>query len=91
MKNGQFFCLCLNDDYLDNVKKLNYVPVGLGNNSFSKEWLRDNNGINISRKNSYYGEYSFHYWLWKNKLESLPDDNWIGFCTYRRFWQKKNI
>ena len=91
MKNGQFFCLCLNEDYLDHVKKLNYIPVGLGNNKFSKEWLRDNNGINISQKNSYYGEYSFHYWLWKNKLDSLPDDNWIGFCTYRRFWQKKNV
>ena len=60
MKNGQFFCLCLNDDYLDHVKKLNFVPVGLGNNNFSQEWLRDNNGINISQKNSYYGEYSFH-------------------------------
>ena len=33
-----------------NLKKLNYVPVGLGKNNFSSEWLRDNKDINISEK-----------------------------------------
>lgn len=91
MKNGKFFCLCLDENYLNPVSKLNYIPVGLGNRNFSKAWIRDNSGINISNKNAYYGEYSFHYWLWKNELKNLPDNKWIGFCTYRRFWQKNNI
>ena len=90
MKNGIFFCLCLEEDYLNHVKRLNYIPVGLGKNNFSKEWLRDNDGINISQKNPYYGEYSFHYWLWKNHLDNISDNTWIGFCAYRRFWQNKN-
>ena len=40
---------------------------------------------NIAEKNKYYGEYTFHYWLWKNYLNNL-DDGWIGFCQYRKFW-----
>ena len=49
------------------------------------EFLRDITGDNISNKNPFYGEYTFHYWLWKNKLEKL-DEEWIGFCQYRKFW-----
>ena len=57
MKNAKIFCLCLDDKYLKNVKKLNYIPVGLGKNKFSKEWLTDDSGDNISNKNPFYGEY----------------------------------
>ena len=91
MKMAQIFCLCLEDNYLNKVKDLGYIPVGLGKNNFSSGWLRDNQGKNITEKNPYYGEYSFHYWLWKNELKKIPNDTWIGFCTYRRFWQKDNI
>jgi hypothetical protein len=45
--------------------------------------------INIAKKNSFYGEYTFHYNMWKNNLIKKNDKNWIGFCTYRRFWVKK--
>ena len=83
----KMFCLCLDDFLLDKVKKLNYIPVGLGEKYFSDQWLRDNTGENISNKNSFYGEYSFHYWLWKNYLKKNKNQNeWIGFCAYRRFW-----
>lgn len=86
------YCLCLNNSLLSNVKKLNYIPVGLGKSSFSENWLRDDTGINISEKNPFYGEYSFHYWFWKNQLKNVEDNVWVGFCTYRRFWaQKKNF
>lgn len=90
MSNVRIYCLCLHNELLDKVKELNYIPVGLGNNNFSKEWLSDNNGENISNKNSYYGEYSFHYWFWKNELNIMPEDTWVGFCAYRRFWQNEN-
>ena len=36
---------------LREFKKLNYVPVGLGEKEFSSHWLRDNTGDNISDKN----------------------------------------
>tara|TARA_B110001452_G_C15222188_1_gene423686 strand:- start:863 stop:1675 length:813 start_codon:yes stop_codon:yes gene_type:complete len=88
-ENSIIYCLCLHDQLLDKVKNLNYVPVGLGKEKFSVNWLRDDIGKNISNKNEYYGEYSFHYWLWKNKISNLPDNTWIGFCTYRRFWSNK--
>ena len=90
MKKAKIYCLCLEDNLLDNVKNLQYLPVGLGANNFSDGWLTDNSGENISNKNPYYGEYTFHYWLWKNHLDNIPDDEWIGFCAYRRFWQNKN-
>ena len=80
------YCLSLNNEDYDKIKNLNYVPVGLGNNEFNKKWLRDNSGDNISEKNSFYGEYTFHYWFWKNKLIEISEDTWIGFCSYRRFW-----
>ena len=89
MKNATIFCLCLHDEVLPIVEKLNYVPVGLGNNKFSDKWLRDNTLENISFKNKYYGEYSFHYWFWKNMLPKLKDNHWIGFCAYRDYWSNK--
>ena len=90
MKNAKIFCLCLEDALLKKVENLNYVPVGLGSEKFSPEWLTDRDGENISNKNRFYGEYTFHYWLWKNHLDNISDDTWIGFCEYRRFWQNNN-
>ena len=65
MEKPQIFCMCLHDHHLENVKKLNYIPVGLGKEKFRKEWLRDNTGKNITDKNKFYGEYTFYYWFWK--------------------------
>ena len=42
------YCLCLDNQLLKKVKNLNYIPVGLGDNKFDIEWLRDNTGNNIS-------------------------------------------
>jgi len=89
MKNLDMFCICLNDNLLKRVNKLNYIPVGLGNEKFSSEWLTDISGENISHKNRFYGEYTFHFWFWKNMLEKIKDNHWIGFCAYRRFWVNK--
>ena len=86
MQNLKMFCICIHDELLEKVKKLNYIPVGLGNTKFNQEWIRDNSGDNISEKNKYYGEHTFHYWFWKNRIKEINDDNWIGFCAYRRFW-----
>ena len=68
MQNPKIYCMCLDEHHLENLKKLNYIPVGLGKNEYSKEWIRDNTGESISEKNPYYGEYTFYYWVWKNLL-----------------------
>ena len=83
--------MALNSSNLETIKKLRYIPVGLKNKDFSNEWLRDNTLINISEKNSYYGEYTFYYWYWKNLLKLKKRDEWVGFCSYREYWGNKSI
>ena len=90
MKNLNMFCLALEPKNYKFIKKLGYIPVGVGEKSFSNEWFSDKSGENISKKNKYYSEYTFHYWLWKNYLEQM-DENWIGFCQYKKFWSLKSI
>ena len=90
MKNGKMYCLCLKNENLNTMKRLGYIPVGLGANKFSNEWVRDNTDDNISTKNRYYGEYTFHYWFWKNVFPKIEDNTWIGFCAYREYWGNKN-
>tara|TARA_B100001093_G_scaffold450030_1_gene456581 strand:+ start:999 stop:1826 length:828 start_codon:yes stop_codon:yes gene_type:complete len=85
MKNLSMFCITLNTKHFEKINKLEYLPVGLGEKKFSSEWFTDKTNENISYKNPFYGEYTFHYWLWKNYLDKL-EDKWIGFCQYRKFW-----
>ena len=84
------FCLTLDSNHLNKIKKLKYIPVGLGQQDFSSEWHTDKVGKSISNKNPFYGEYTFHYWIWKNYLNNI-DSEWVGFCQYRKFWTEKKI
>ena len=88
MTNLKMYCISMSNSHLGKIKKLNYIPVGLGDGKFDKEWVRDNTLENISQKNSWYGENTFYYWLWKNNLKENFDKEWVGFCHYRRFWLK---
>ena len=72
------------------IEKINLIPVGLGEKKFSNECLSDKNGISIAEKNSNYGEYTFHYWVWKNYLEKIKTE-WVGFCQYRKFFLSQRI
>lgn len=84
--------MCLDNNYLEKVINLDYIPVGLKNKDFSGKWLRDNTQENISEKNPYYGEYTFYYWYWKNCLKDKDPKDWVGFCSYRELWaDHKNI
>ena len=83
------YCITLNDAHYDKIKKLGYIPVGLGSNIKNKNFHDDKTGENISAKNPYYGEYTFHYWIWKNEIENIKNE-WIGFCQYRKFWSLKS-
>ena len=83
------YCISIYDENYKFFKDNNLIPVGVGSNKFNENWLTDKGKENISSKNNNFGEYTFHYSLWKNRLlnENLE---WTGFCTYRRFWVKKN-
>jgi hypothetical protein len=89
MANLKMYCISLNPDHLALIKSLGYLPVGLGNSDFSSEWLTDKNKDSIHFKNNYYGEYTFHYALWKNNFFDF--DGWVGFCQYRKFWFENQI
>ena len=90
MKNFQMYCISLEPNHLNFIKELGNIPVGLGEKKFSKEWMRDISGENISSKNKNYGEYTFHYWILKNYMDNENlKDGWIGFCQYRKFWTNK--
>ena len=88
MSNLKIFCITLNPKHENLINELGYTPVGLGDKFFSSSWIHDKSGNNIAFKNKYYGEYTFHYWLWKNNQVNF--DGWIGFCQYRKFWKNIN-
>jgi hypothetical protein len=88
-KNLDMFCISLNPEHLNFIKELNYIPVGLGKKKFNSSWITDKAHREISEKNDFYGEYTFHYKLWKNNEIKL--NNWVGFCQYRKFWVNKEI
>ena len=88
MNKITMYCLSLSDSNYEKILEKNYVPVGLGNEHFSDKWLTDKNKNSISNKNKFYGEYTFHYNLWKNEIIKHEQSSWIGFCTYRRFWSQ---
>ena len=50
MNNISFFCLTLDPLHEEKIKKLSYIPVGLGKNDFSKNTLQDKDGENISKE-----------------------------------------
>ena len=90
MNNILIYCISIKKNILNFIRDLNYIPVGVGNENFSSEWLMDNTGDNIANKNRFYSEYSFHYWMWKNMLNKIPNNKWIGFSGYRRYWANSN-
>tara|TARA_B100000963_G_scaffold319802_1_gene301947 strand:+ start:11709 stop:12530 length:822 start_codon:yes stop_codon:yes gene_type:complete len=88
MNDVSIFCLTLDPEHEKIIESLSYKPVGLGIKKFSTNCFGDKTGENISKKNPFYGEYTFHYWIWKNYLKNIETD-WVGFCQYRKFFAIK--
>ena len=49
MKNLKMFCISLEPNHYNFIKKLGYIPVGLGDKDFNDDWLKDKLGNNISK------------------------------------------
>ena len=78
---------CVTNKSLSFLEKLPLKLAGVGSENFSNEYLRCNTRDNIYYKEKYYSELTFHYWYWKNLLNT-EKSKWIGFCQKRRFWIK---
>ena len=61
-------------------------PIGLGDDIFPSNWLNENEGDNIKHLNKYYGELTGFYWVWKNLLKDFGENDFVGFCHYRKLW-----
>ncbi|MDC0519456.1 DUF4422 domain-containing protein [Candidatus Pelagibacter ubique] len=79
---------CVTNIELDYLEKLNLKLAGVGNKKFNKNYISCFEGKNIQHKEKNYSELTFHYWFWKNRLNKIHKDSWIGFCQKRRFWIK---
>jgi hypothetical protein len=53
---------------------------------YNPSYMHDDTGDNISNRNYWFGQTTGLYWVWKN---SKPD--YIGICTYRLFWDEKEL
>ena len=42
------FCLTLEPNHYEFIKKLGYLPVGLGEKNFGNDWFSDKSGENIN-------------------------------------------
>jgi len=80
---------CITHKPIKNIEKTGLIPAGVGKNNFPPNYIIENSGDNIADKNFCYSETSFHYWIWKNLLPKLNEDEWIGTCQYRRYFVKK--
>lgn len=61
-----------------------YVPILAGAAAnHAQIAVKDDKGVNISKKNPQYCELTAQYWVWKNSF--IQSDN-IGFVHYRRYF-----
>ena len=86
MFNLEIYCTAL--QYFNVLDKLpSYIkPLGLGNHTYPKHWLAETNGENIVDLNNYFAEWTGLYWIWKNRLNNMSDNHWVGNCHYRKLW-----
>ena len=76
----KMYCISIDENDFKLIEDLSYIPVGLGEADFSNKWTRDNEGINISKKNKWYSELTFHYNFWKNKITYSHILCCYGYC-----------
>ena len=82
----KIFCTSI-EPYLLLNKLPNYIqPLGLGEKKFPSNWFNEKKGENIKNLNKYYGELTGFFWVWKNLSEQFKNNDYLGFCHYRKLW-----
>ena len=69
----KIFCISIYNENYSFFKKNNLISVNLGKNNFGENWLNDKFENDISHKNENFGEYTFHYRLWKDLSLNVKD------------------
>lgn len=82
---------CITHRRMDFIEELKLIPVAVGKTECPNHYIDEKKGMNISNKNRNYGELTFHYWFWKNKLKTYSANEWFAICHYRRFFIKENF
>ena len=89
MIKNSLLIYCITNKAFSYLNSLPYKMAGVGQEHFPDNYYLANTLDNIFYKEKYYSELTFQYWFWKNKLNGIKKDTWIGFCQKRRFWIKK--
>lgn len=84
--NLKIFCMTVKNLNVLNKLPKYIVPFGLGDSEYPGTWLNEKTGNNIRNLNKFYGEVTGMYWIWKNYMDKVDQNDWIGFCQYRRLW-----
>ena len=80
----------MNSNHLNFIKELNYLPVGLGKDDFSKEFYRDNTKSNLILLLNYFKDFCEENDLNWDNVELLGILQYIGICTlYKDFHEGK--
>ena len=86
MQNSKLYCFGIHDDVLSSIQSLNYIPVGLGENTIISGWLKDNTGIRLHPKINIVSLLSI---IGYGKINLRNSNNiWVGFSQYRRHWKQ---
>ncbi len=86
MNNLTIYCLTSKKYNLFRYLPSNIIPLGLGDREFPDNFLNEKSGNTILKYNRNLAEMTGIYWVYKNQTSKFKDNDWIGFCHYRRFW-----
>ena len=86
MDKFNIYCLSLKEFTFFKYLPSNIIPLILGSNFASKKYLNEGVGDNLKSYNKFFGELTGMYWVYKNELQKYKNEDWIGFCQYRRFF-----
>ena len=93
IKKSNLTTFCISHKYIEYLDNLDLNLIGSDGNlkKYPLNWFKDNLGKKeISSKNKQYGTLTSIYWIWRNKINTLNKNSYIGICHYRRFWLKEN-
>ena len=70
MSNKNIKLFCVTDKPLPKLENTNLILAGVGKYNFTSKYIDSSTKLNIFNKEEYYSELTFHYWYWKNLLNS---------------------